>query len=137
MAASRLRRVAAASGHAGGQDADGAVGGGEAGGADEAAEGGVVQVERGDGDVAEEGSGGRGAARPGRFKGIADGGDAAGAGSAEQRVEDAGKDVGVLVRVDMRNAEAGGLEAANLRSGFGFDFCGADAAAYEDRWRSG
>ena len=116
---------------AGGEDADGTFGGGEAGSADEAAEVSAMHVERGDGEVAETGCGGRGAAGPGWLKGVANGGDATGAGGAEQRSQDPGKDVGVLVGVDVGDTEAGSLEAANLRSGFGFDFGGADAAGVE------
>lgn len=118
-------------GGASSEDADGSLGGGEAGNADEAMKGGPMQAECSDGEAAQGRGAGSGASSPAGLKGIADGSDLAGAGGAEERAQDARKKMGVLVGVDVRDAEAGGLEAADLRGSFGLDFSVANAAAVE------
>ena len=59
--------------------------------------------------------------RPGGLEGIADSADAALFRGAEQRAGDGGEDMRVLVRIDMGDGDAGGLELADLGDGFAFD----------------
>lgn len=91
----------------------------------------MLGFEDGDGEAAEAAGSFGGAESPGGFEGIADGGDLAGLGGGEEGAQDSGEEVGVLMRVDVGDAEAGGLEAADLGGGFGFDFGGADAEGEE------
>lgn len=127
----------------GSEDADGAGGGHEAGCADEALEGSVLEVEGGDGEAAEAAGVGGGAEGPGGLEGVANGGDGAGLGGVEERAEDAGEQVGVLVSVDVGDAEASVLKTANLGGGFGSDLFRADAKGEEiadeagERWPEG
>jgi hypothetical protein len=121
----------------GSKDTDGALGGGDSGGTDETLKGSTLRGEGNDGEAAEARGMRRGAEGPGRLKGITDRGDLAGVGGAEQRGEDTGEEVGVLMRVDVGDAEAGSLEAADLGGGFGFDFGGADAAGMEIKGEAG
>jgi len=85
-------------------------------------EGAALRFESRNGEAAEAAGAFCGAEGPGGFEGIADGGDFTGAGSGEQGSQDSGEEVGVLVRVDVGDAEAGGLQAADLGSGLGDNF---------------
>lgn len=117
---------------AGGENADGAAGGGEAGGADSALEGSMLGLQSDDGEAAQ--AGGRsfgGAEGPVGLEGVADGGDLAGAGGGEKRAQDAGEEMRVFVRVDVGDAEACGLQTADLGRGFGDDFVGVNAEGDE------
>jgi hypothetical protein len=118
-------------GDPGGENTDGAGGSGEAGVADEALEGSMLGLEGHDSEAAQAAGCGSSAEGPGGLEGIADGGDLAGLGGAEERAEDAGEEVSVLVGVDVGDVEASVLEAADLRGGFGGDFLGADAEGEE------
>ncbi len=77
------------------------------------------------------GSAGGGAHGPGRLEGIAHGANSGGAGGAEHGAQHGRKHVGVLVGVDVREAQAPALEPTDLRGGFGLDLGGADAAGEE------
>ena len=56
---------------------------------------------------------------PGGLKWIADGPDPAALGDVDERTRDGGKTVGVLVRVEVSDIDAGALELLNLREGLG------------------
>jgi len=120
---------------AGGGDADGSAGGEDARAADlglaveagvkapeeadlEAAQG-AAAVERGERDA------------PGLLEGVADGADACAFGGAEQRARNGGEEVGVFVRVEVRDADAGGLQFGDLGEGFALDLVFVDVAAQE------
>ncbi len=49
-------------------------------------------------------------AGPSGFEGVADGSDGGAFGEVEERAGDGGEDVGVLVRVDVGDVDAGALE---------------------------
>ena len=92
----------------------------------------MLGLEGDDGEAAEGGGRSAGGAEgPVRLEGIADRGDLGCLGGGEQRAEDAGEEVSVLVRVDVGDPKAGGLEAAYLCRRFGGDFGWADAAHEE------
>jgi hypothetical protein len=54
-------------------------------------------------------------------------------GRSQDRAQDCGKHVRVLVSVNVRQAQASMLEQCNLRGSFGLDFGRADAAGEEPR----
>jgi len=88
-----------------------------------------------DGEAAKRGDAcirtvGRAKSPPG-FERIADRRNAAGCRRPEERPQDSGKKVGVLVRVDVRDAEAGVSDAADLGRGFRSDFFRPDAESEE------
>ena len=64
-------------------------------------------------------------------KGLRMAGTSQARGGGQERAQDSGEEVGVLVRVDVGDAEAGVLQAADLSGGFGGDFRGADAEGEE------
>ena len=68
---------------------------------------------------------------PRGFEGVADTPDSGGGCGRKKGSQDAGKHVRVFVRIDMRDSEAGGLHACNLRGCFLFDLAGLDLAAHE------
>jgi len=64
-----------------------------------------------------------------RSKRIPDGFDVACFRSAKQRLKDGGKDMCVLVCIEVRDRDSSGLQLAKLRRRFRFDLAGADLAA--------
>jgi hypothetical protein len=85
-----------------------------------------------DGCAAEEGCGAAcHAESPVGFEGVADSRDLTCLSGPKQRAQDSGKEVGVFVRVDVGDGDAGGLKSADLGGGFGDDFLGADAEGEE------
>lgn len=68
---------------------------------------------------------------PGLFEGMADGADGVLLGDAQERVENAWEEVGVLVSVEVRDVDAGVLEFLDLSARFAFDVAGADFAAHQ------
>ena len=91
----------------------------------------MLGAEGDDGEAAETAGAFCRAQSPGGFEGVADGWDAAGESRIEEGSEDSREEVGVLVRIDMGDTEAGVLEAADLGSGFGGDFRCANAEGEE------
>ena len=69
------------------------------------------------------------AAGPLRLEGIADGADGGALSEVEERARDGGEDVGVFVRVEVGDVDAGALEFLHLREGFALDVVFADGAA--------
>jgi hypothetical protein len=117
---------------AGGGDADGAVGGADRGGAYLAVvvETGAEAAEQLDLKAAEASAVAEGEA-PGVLEGIANGADGVGFGDAQERARDPGEEVGVLVGVEVGDANAGALELVELGKGFALDLGLADLAAEE------
>ena len=69
------------------------------------------------------------AAVPGRFEGIADGGDRGLLGCLKEGDADRGKEVGVLVGVEVGDGDSGELQLADLGERLATDVGGEDAAA--------
>lgn len=63
------------------------------------------------------------------FERVANGVDVGTFGDAEKRTGDGGEEMGVLVAVEVRDADAGALEFFYLGQGFALDVCFVDAAA--------
>lgn len=118
-------------GRARGKDAEGAGGRGEAGCPHAEQEAAMFGAKGNDGKATQARCFGCGAQSPGGFERIADRRNAAGAGGLEERAEDSGEKVGVLVGIDVGDAEPSGLETADLRGGFGGDLVGTDTAGEE------
>ncbi len=121
---------------AGGGDADAAVGGGEAVLARELEKRAVKGAECCDLELAEERAAGE-AGAPRGFKRVADGGDSAGRGGADEGAGDAREEVGVFVGVDVADTESGALQGADLGGGFALDVGFGDAAALEGKEEAG
>jgi len=68
---------------------------------------------------------------PGALEGVADGGDVEALGDAEEWAGDLREKVGVLVGVEVGDADAGGEELLDLGFGFAFDVLFLDAAEDE------
>jgi len=115
----------------GGENAECAAGGGEAFFSHDAQESGLKQTKHAKLGAAERQSGGCGAEAPDWLEGIAHGADAGGAGGAQDRTQHGGKDVRVLVGVDMGEVEAAALQQGDLRGGFCLDFAGMNAGGEE------
>ena len=118
-------------------DSDGAVGGRESVLSEEALEVGAEATEGEDFCGTQPTGARRSTNGPFRLKGIADAMNPCFFCSAKNGAKDGWEHVGVLVRVEVREAQTAVLEAGYLRGGFGFDFFGADAAGEEALEQSG
>ena len=116
---------------AGGEDSDRSIGGFETFFFDDAAKTGLKAAEQDDLSAPHVGCVGGCVQAPDRLEGVADRVNTRGFGRAQHGTQDSGKHVHVLMGVDMRETKAETLQQGNLRGGFGFDFCGADARGEE------
>ena len=115
----------------GSEDAQRSAGGGESVFRDEVVKAGSEQVKEADLGTAGEWRARGGVNTPRRLEGIANSADAAGVRGAKNGAEHAREHVGVLVRVDVGEGDAAGLQELNLGARFGFDFAGLNFAANE------
>ncbi len=65
---------------------------------------------------------------PGLLEGVTDGSDGAALSEMEERTCDGGKEVSMLVRVNVGDIDAGALKLLHLSEGFPFDFIFTDTA---------